>query len=356
MPLLNVTIPGGKRATLVDAALARLGRPAARHVAWLDVIDGRADLARLVRPGDVVRLDAPGRCADTELALLRRGGYDGPPPGHGQLVAQSAWYDGYAATLRQIAAQLAAAPPHRLVNDPAEVAAMCDKQRTHDLLAAAGVPTPTTRPVGSAADVWASEWPAAFVKLRHGSSGSGIVALRRGENRLSATTSVELSEGRLFNTRRLVTHRDPATVDRLLKHLVPMGCVIQPWLRKAGVASGTFDLRLVVCGGAVTHVVPRVSRSPITNLHLLNARGDTAAVRRSVGEAAWREAHDVAVAAAGVFPRTLHAGVDVAITTAGRASVIEVNAFGDLLPGLLDERGDDTHTAQLRHVFQRAVA
>ena len=357
MRLINLTIPGGKRAICVDAALARLGSPAARHVAWLDVIEGRASLAEVVRPGDAVRLDAPGRCAATELALLRRGGYGGPPPEHGQLVAPAAWYAGYAAVLVDVAEQLAAAPPHAAVSDPAECAMMCDKLACADRLRAAGVPTPATVVVERATDVWRLGWQAAFVKLRHGSSGSGIVAVRwspRGA--VAAVTTVELDGGRAFNTRQLRHLRDADAVAAVVDRLCLIGAVAQPWVPKAGVAGGAFDLRLFVLSGRASHAVPRVSRSPITNLHLLNRRGDVAEVRRAVGEAAWRAAVGAAEAAGRCFPNSLHCGLDLAIDTRGRPWVLEVNAFGDLLPGLLDARGDDTHAAQLRHAFGRRMA
>ena len=354
MRLVNLTIPGGKRAICVDAALARLGLPAAHHVAWLDVIEGRVSLSAVVRPGDAVRLDAPGRCAATELALLRRGGYDGPPPEHGQLVASAAWYAGYAATLADVADQLAAAPPHAAMSDSAECATMCDKLACADRLRDAGVPTPQT----GAAVADRLPWPATFVKLRHGSSGSGIVAVRQHpDGRATAVTTVEVDAGgRLFNTRRLVRLDDAAAVFALLRRLAPLGCVAQPWVPKAGVAGGAFDLRLFVLSGRVSHAVPRVSRSPITNLHLLNRRGNVGEVRRAVGEAAWRAATDAAEAAGRCFPNSLHCGVDLAIDTRGRPWVLEVNAFGDLLPGLLDARGDDTHAAQLRHALGRRMA
>ena len=357
MRLVNVTILGGKRAAALDAAADRLGVDRAQHVAWLGLVNGAKSLSDVVRHGNITRLDAPGRCAETELALLRRGGYDGPPPEHGQLVDASAWYAGYADTLRDIAAQLDAAPPHEAVASPADCIVMCDKLATAERLQVAGVPTPPTRVAGSVDDVWKCPWPAMFVKLRFGSSGSGIVALRRsGRGSVHAVTSVELDGPNLFNTRRLRRLIDTQSLDQLLRRLLPMGCVVQPWIRKAGVAGGTFDLRVFVLAGRASHVVPRVSRSPITNLHLLNQRGDLNEVINAVGDAAWRDAIKTAESAAGCFRESLHCGVDLAIDTRGRPWVIEVNAFGDLLPNLLDANGDDTHTAQLRHLLGKRAA
>ena len=42
---------------------------------------------------------------------------------------------------------------------------------------------------------------------------------------------------------------------------------------KAGLAGHVFDLRVVVIAGRARHAVVRMSRGPMTNLHLLNRRG-----------------------------------------------------------------------------------
>src|SRR4051794_3297449 len=71
--------PGGKRVDLFQAALAALRLPPARVVAWIDVLAGRASLADIVRVGDVVRIESPGRDFEVERALLAAGaGVDDP--------------------------------------------------------------------------------------------------------------------------------------------------------------------------------------------------------------------------------------------------------------------------------------
>ena len=52
--------------------------------------------------------------------------------------------------------------------------------------------------------------------------------------------------------------------------------------------------------------------------------------------------------AAACFPGSLHAGVDLLIGTGWRRHMVaEVNAFGDLLPGIRDAAGRDSYAAQL---------
>lgn len=88
----------------------------------------------------------------------------------------------------------------------------------------------------------------------------------------------------------------------------------------------------------------------MTNLHLLNERGDVGPVRRRMGEAAWSAALRTCERAAGRFPASLYAGVDLLVRSDWRPhAVLEMNAFGDLLPGVMDG-GADTYTAEIQAV------
>jgi hypothetical protein len=193
----------------------------------------------------------------------------------------------------------------------------------------------------------AAGWARVFVKPPHGSSASGVIALEAAGRRLVATTSVEVSGGRLYNSLTVRRYTDEATVALVVDRLGPLH--VERWFPKAGHNGRTVDLRVVCVAGRPTHVVVRASRHPMTNLHLGAARGDTAAVRAAVGEARWRAAMDTCARAAAQFPGCLQVGVDLMFAPGwGTHAVAEVNAFGDLLPGLVDEHGRDTYAEQVR--------
>jgi hypothetical protein len=85
----------------------------------------------------------------------------------------------------------------------------------------------------------------------------------------------------------------------------------------------------------------------MTNLHLGNARGDLPGVRAAAGEERWAAAMRTCERAAACFPGTLQVGVDLMFSPDfTRHAVAEVNAFGDLLPGLL-AGGRDTYAAEI---------
>ena len=141
-------------------------------------------------------------------------------------------------------------------------------------------------------------------------------------------------------------------IDALCAHRVH----VEEWIPKAGLDGRTFDLRVVVIDGTARQIVARLSRSPMTNLHLLNRRGDPAAVLERMGPEAWRAARRTCERAAAAFPGCLHLGVDLLVAPGFRRhAVLEANAFGDLLPGVLHQ-GVDTYGAEIRAVTARRGA
>ncbi len=237
---------------------------------------------------------------------------------------------------------------------------MTAKPRCHAVLTAAGIPVPPALPpvhgyesLRAAMEV--AGWSRVFVKAAYGSSASGVLALaaggRRGTEsgrRIMAMTSVELSNGKIFNNLRVRRYDDEASIRAIVDRLAPDGLHVERWYPKVALGGRVLDLRVVVIAGRAQHVVVRTSSSPMTNLHLGNARGDVSAVRAAAGEQAWSAAMETCVRAAACFPRTLHAGVDLMFRTGWRGhAVAEVNAFGDLLPQVLSDDGLDTYEAQI---------
>lgn len=358
--LVVVGNPANRRVRLFQDAVAAAGLPAAREVAWLDVLGGRAEF----RPGEVVRVESPGEDAAVER-LLR--GTDDPTRVEGTAL----WYERFTAAVRELGGAVREAGAS-LLDDPDELAVLFDKRLCHGVLDLASVPVPPSPTSGPGAppvrgwdDVRAlMAGPGlrrAFVKIAHGSSASGVLAVETaGPGRVRATTSVERdASGRLFNSlrvRRLTTEQEVAAV---VDALAPDGLHVERWLPKASLHGRAADLRVVVVAGRATHAVVRTSSSPMTNLHLGGARGDLHAARAAAetatagGGRGWAAALDICEQAAACFPGTLCVGVDLLPSTGWRRFAIgEVNAFGDLLPGLTGLPGGgaedlDTYGAQI---------
>ncbi|OKK17473.1 hypothetical protein AMK16_21870 [Streptomyces sp. CB00455] len=355
--LAVVGIAGGRRVTLFQEAVRAAGLPAARLVPWREVLDGAARF----RPGETVRIDSPGE--DPEVDRLLRGAADPT-----RVEGTARWYRLFTEAVDGIAAEVARAGG-RLLTAPGDLAVLFDKRLCHHALEAAGVPvphSPTSGPSAAPVRGWQDVRAVlarpglrrVFVKPAHGSSASGVLALEAGAGgRIRATTSVERSaSGALHNSLRLRRYEDERTVGAIVDALAPDGLHVERWLPKASEHGRAADLRVVVVGGRATHAVVRTARGPMTNLHLGGARGDLAAAVAAVTAAggSWeRDALAVCERAAASFPGTLCVGVDLLPATGWRQFAVgEVNAFGDLLPGLTGLPGSpaaglDTYAAQL---------
>ncbi|NYE44043.1 glutathione synthase/RimK-type ligase-like ATP-grasp enzyme [Streptomyces fulvorobeus] len=348
--------------TLFQDAVRAAGLPEARVVPWRAVLRGEA----FFLPGESVRIDSPGE--DPEVERLLRGVDD--PAG---VEGSARWYGAFTGAVREVA-RAAAAAGAVLLDDPGDLAVLFDKRLCHAALGGAGVPVPDSPTSGAGAPAvrgWADVrtlmrehgMRRAFVKLAHGSSASGVLAVETaGAGRVRAVTSVERdAAGRLFNSLRVRRCTTEAEVAAVVDALAPDGLHIERWLPKASQHGRAADLRVVVVAGRATHAVVRTSRSPMTNLHLGGRRGDLEAARAATeaGGGSWAAALAVCERAAGRFPGTLCVGVDLLPAIGWRRfAVCEVNAFGDLLPRLTGLPGSgaenlDTYAAQVAAVTNR---
>ncbi|MFG1698552.1 STM4014 family protein [Nonomuraea sp. NPDC049309] len=334
--------PGDRRVTLFRDAVVARGLPEPYVVSWHDVLAGREIGAP---DGSLLRIDSPGE--DARADELLRGPGDPTRVGGG-----AAWYKAFGAGLDRVAA----IPGVRLLGDVDEIKVMFDKRRCHAVLAAAGVPVPEAFATRSydelRAEMARRGWARVFVKPAHGSSASGVIAFQTSGRRVHAVTSAVWIGGELRNSLRVRTIAEEAEVRRLVDLLAPDGLHVERWFPKAMTGGRAFDLRVVTVAGAPTHAVVRTSRVPMTNLHLGGARGDLDVVRRRAG--LWERVLEVCTAAARCFPGSLTTGVDVMVGADWRSvAVAEVNAFGDLLPRLVDfsGHGRDTYAEQVEAVL-----
>jgi len=362
--------PGDSRVDLFQAALRARDLPPAEVIAYEDLLAGRVDLAAVLRRGSLLRIESPGRNPAVERALLARGAEaaaeDGSPGvdrasalrlpvDRGRILYPRQWYLGFRSLLFEILEIT-----DRLdgtvtfTSHPADIAEMFDKRLCHSRLQAAGVRVPKALPAVHGYEELRSRMREAglsrvFVKLNHGSSASGVVALATAPGRQLAWTTVEMVSDplRLYNSRRLRRYEAESEVAALIDALAPHGVHTEAWVPKAGLDGAVCDLRLVTIGGRPEQTVLRLSRGPLTNLHLLNRRADPALLRSRMTAGAWESVLATCRQVAAQYPRTLHLGIDLAVRVGFRDhAVLEVNAFGDLLHGVQAD-GRDTYASEV---------
>jgi hypothetical protein len=367
--------PGNRRVELFQAALYQLGLPAARLVSYADLIAGRAELD--VQSRSVVRIESPGKDFEVERTILRLGAECEDVEGDywrlgkeqidalnfdkGRILPSRQWYLGFCRVLDQIEGQLNGCA---LMNAPADIKMMFDKRACHARLEFLSIGVPASFPPITCYDelihhMRGRQCWRVFIKLAHGSSASGVVAYRSDGNRHQAITTVEMvrhgNTMRLYNSRRVRTCDKPGEIAELIDALCKQRVHVEQWIPKAGIANQSFDLRVVVIAGQAQHVVVRLSRTPMTNLHLLNARGDVDQVLERIGPIHWDKARQTCEQAASAF-NSLYSGIDLLISSDyKRHAIAEINAFGDLLPGVL-HNGQDTYSAEILAMLERVAS
>lgn len=170
-----------------------------------------------------------------------------------------------------------------------------------------------------------------FVKPVKGAGAAGVAALRFSPKtgRIALYTCAALEAGELFNTKRMY-RLEGKTGTVFLDSLLKLDCVVERWYGKASFQGCCYDLRVIVQEGRIDYILPRLSKGPITNLHLNN---------RSVE---FRDLHldtvtterisRICLEAAACYPGLRSIGMDVLLERGSlMPRIIELNAQGDLL-------------------------
>jgi len=364
--------PDDVRVNTFQNALHQCGFPPAKLVTYTDLIHGNIRLDEYIPENAWVRIESPGKHPATNhlLRQIGRGGLNAPYHHHhtqqpngdnkGLIHSSNDWYKGFTKVLRLIEGQLVYAKPHRLMNAVDDILLMFNKPACHHYLHRRGIAVPPAlRGISNFKDLEQAMgevgWRRVFVKPAYGSSASGVVAYEtngQGDHKASAAIEMVERDGQLFlyNTRKIHIYRDVATIAKLIDALCKHTVHVEAWIPKAGFDGKSFDLRVVVIGGQASHVLARLSHSPLTNLHLLNERRQRDAVIQHLGKADFERAMALCEDAMSHFPHSFYAGIDLLIAVGFHQQyIIELNAFGDLLHDTTFN-GLDTHAMQIKRI------
>lgn len=355
-----------RMASLRRAWSALEGELPAFEVDYRDWLERRTTALDRAGPGTMLRIDSPGRDPQTYRMLVERGraareAEGGRVPSDRELAEFAGstgalgwprqWYLGFEDALRELSLRVHVNGWSSSIR-PAAVALAFDKAESQRVLEDGAIDQPAWLGAPRSYEELQAMMNRAhctrvFVKLRHGSAASGIVALRRSRGRIAAWTTVELDGSKVFNTRRIRRLARETEVADVVDAIAPHHLVAQHWVPKAATREGCFDLRLVSVRGRVRHGVVRWSRSPMTNLHLGGRRTGLECLASRLGPSQEAEIRRTVERVSALWGNPLHLGVDVAVTSGFiRHVVLEVNAFGDFLKGV-HHRGRTTHEAQL---------
>ncbi|MBX2799976.1 MAG: STM4014 family protein [Myxococcales bacterium] len=318
-------------------ALHRAGHEVITVVSWEQLLAKPDALLRLPAEPAMLRIESSGENDRVQRALLALGGGPDRPVRHGELVAPMAAHRGFERALGWIAEALEQRPQWVPLATPAAILGVFDKVDFHRRSRAAGIRVAQSVPATTARQLltWLDDHGGSvFVKLRVGSSASGL-ALVRTQPRPRAMTTVRTTPQGRFNSLRVARIDDRTRIEQLLTWLIEEESAhVELAVPKARLDGAFFDCRVLTIAGEPRFTVVRQSSHPITNLHLGGRRGDLSSLRAAcpedVWEAAMADCRQVTRAYGG-----LHLGIDVLFERGYQGHrILEANAFGDLIPRL----------------------
>jgi hypothetical protein len=358
LPLIILGTAAGKRVQAMQAARLQLGLPPARIVEWRDWLENPSLLDRELESLCLFKIESPGDDSDVQYRLLQHGCdllQRAAPQrlAFGELRDTDAWYAGLAVALSRVKMQLAARSHVQTFNDPDEILLMTDKLVCQHHLLGQLVPIPlvlgTIQNYAHLRTLMKDfDLDRVYLKSRYGSSAAGVLAYRRGrKGREQVTTSAQLvhtgGKASLYNVKRLRQYEKRQDIVQVIELLAGQQAYAEAWIPKPRIGNGHYDVRALTLAGQPAHCVARIGALTITNLHLDNQRGDTSKLLDAADQLALEK---IVRQAAASFPRSHVIGFDLVVRH-GEAHILEANAFGDLLPGLLWQ-GHDTYSAQLQ--------
>ncbi|WP_447886179.1 STM4014 family protein [Serratia fonticola] len=367
--------PQSRRVLALQNTLAGLNWPAAKTISYVQVMQDDDVVVSALESDCILRLDSPGEDLATERLLLALGGHSDADLcaaqiaaldlEQGRLMPTRQWYCGFNYFMSQLHRQLPAGAtrPYQQTWQHEQVLAMFDKRVTQNRFLQAGLAIPGFLPTCNdyqqlRHEMKAKGWRRVFIKLAHGSSATGTIALEVSREKIQATTTIHMSivknELRLYNSRQLLRYRDEGQIARLFDFLAlnhPLQ--IERWLPKMGMENRAMDLRVLVTRGKATHVLVRLGNGCITNLHLRGDRGNLDQLIARLGNERYQALLSLAEQGFACFPGALYAGLDVLVTTSGQFALLEANAFGDYHRQIF-YRGLDTYATQLLALQEHA--
>lgn len=333
-------------------------RPVVQLLNWSEVIARDGELADLLPEGDsLLRVESPARSFPLFRQLMRAGEIDcGRKPSvwkrdAGWIASPRMLYLGLCRILANIDSSIRVHGRCHPTSCLSATRTLMDKNAVSRILNSNGISTPDAfRPTsveGMLSEIWARGWEETYAKLAYGSCGSGIAFMdSRDGSTSSALTTVTRIDSQFYNTYDV--HRVKSDeLEAVLRFLVEEEATVQQAIPKMLVDGDEADLRAVVIDGQVAASVFRASPLPFTNLHLGGYRVDPQRVRRDIPDRAWADAMDLCRQAARQFD-VAALGIDLAFDRHTlQPSILEINAFGDFLPNLTDERGRTVHQLEI---------
>lgn len=199
-----------------------------------------------------------------------------------------------------------------------------------------------------------------FIKPVAGSGAAGIGAFRfqpkTGRMALYTCAMENPEDSGLVNTKKLRCFGESryfpgSQTVRLLNRLLSLDCIVERWYPKEEAKGYSYDLRAVVQDGRMDFCLARLSKGPITNLHLNNH--PLPASQLGLPSQVFQEIENICLEALRCYPSLRSAGIDLLLEKGSlRPRIIEMNGQGDLIyQDIFNENKIYRHQARMIRQF-----
>jgi len=348
--------PGLRADAFIDAAVRR-GHPAPVCLSYDKFLRHERSLKEVLAQIDVLRLDSPGGGYEPWKAFAEYLGAPttGWPEQYGRIYPQFYFFNGLnKAALR--ASELSKEQGVKCTFDPQAINTFMDKKSTYKTCAPF-IDMPKALPeIETCEDLETAmgqeNMRRAFLKIRYGSSASGVLAIEKFGTHLRVWTTVEKKGEGLFNSLKIKRYLD-AEARAIINDVAAHGVQAEAWIPKFRLGGKRCDLRLLMVDGKPAHCVARCSSSPITNLHLGNERVDASILKEKLTAQVWNKILYMGSVVASLYKDHLCLGMDIAIHQDGQhVYLLDVNCFGDQLNDVYHD-GLDSYEYQIACMEQK---
>lgn len=235
---------------------------------------------------------------------------------------------------------------YSFLNHPGAIAGLLDKRACKQKLAGEGLWVTQEIFADSSRDFTAGSWEEllavmkskqisqVFIKPNYGSGALGVTAFRiqhrTGKMVLYTCAAWDEKDNCLVNTKKIQRMEEREKICVFLTRLLEMDCMVERWYAKAEHNGCAYDLRAVVQDGRLDFLLARLSKGPITNLHLNNH--PLPAEELHLPARVLDEVEELAVKAMDLYPGLRSAGIDILLEKGSlRPRIIEMNGQGDLI-------------------------
>jgi hypothetical protein len=347
----------GRRVNAFVECLKKLNIYSYTIITWLEILQDSSIFHESLQENTIIKLEPPEKDMEIYRELLKLGQLHKGLTireineidfSYYPIIAPRQWYEGFQNLLEQMERACEDSPHKNIVvmNHFKETLIMMDKSKTYDFLADKINKYEFYLPPKVDASASYKEFKEihgdknlkCFIKLRYGSGGTGVLAYksnpRLGQEKLWTSLNFEKIKGeKIFYSNNKVNYFDDKDMVReCIDWVLQSGAHIEQWIPKATYKGLSFDTRAFVIHKKAEYLISRLSKNPITNLHLGNKRMDSGDMMSKENIAMISRASEDVMK---LFNRSLYAGIDVVCSTGYKPYIIDVNPFGDLFHNLI---------------------